>query len=551
MKSGLIDSENENIRFSKALILWHSRKFLSLVFLVTTLLIISGLPAMATADLPANKSLSAELDEIMGSPAYDHSFWGLLVKDMDSNKTLLAINPDKMFVPASTTKLFTVAAALDTLGADYRFETPVYARGDIDPSGRLRGDLILVASGDLTMGGRTTEDGKIAYTNGDHIYANYGGLTDLTPTDPLAGLEELARQVSAAGIKEIDGDVIIDDRLFTAYQPPMQSPLDQFLVTPIMINDNLIDIEVLSGEPGENATINWRPKIEDYKVTSLVKTAAANESQKIWYTSYFSDDGSVNITIWGEVPVQGGPVVRVVHVPDPASFARAMFVDVLRTQGIKLNASASATNPSKKLPAKSEYSKLSRVALLESLPFSENANLILKVSHNLHADTLLPLMAVKEGNNTFEDGLAVERAFLARADVDLNSVSLSDGSGGAQADRVTPAAVVQLLSYMFKQEDFNAYLNAMRVMNTTNNSTKEQVGLVRGQLRFKGGDMQFYDTLNHRTLLTSIGLGGYMKTAHGRNVALALYVNGAPGEGIYGTAHTDLERICEIIYSAY
>ena len=127
MKSGLIDSENENIWFSKTLILWHSGRFLSLIFLVTTLLIISGLPAMATADLPANKSLSAELDEIMGSPAYDHSFWGLLVKDLDSNKTLLAINPDKMFVPASTTKLFTVAAALDTLGADYRFETPVYA----------------------------------------------------------------------------------------------------------------------------------------------------------------------------------------------------------------------------------------------------------------------------------------------------------------------------------------------------------------------------------------------------------------------------------------
>jgi len=551
MKSGLIDSENENIWFSKTLILWHYGRFLSLVFLVTTLLIISGLPAMATADLPANKSLSAELDEIMGSPAYDHSFWGLLVKDLDSNKTLLAINPDKMFVPASTTKLFTVAAALDTLGADYRFETPVYARGDIDPSGRLGGDLILVASGDLTMGGRTTEDGKIAYTNSDHIYANYGGLTDLTPTDPLAGLEELARQVSAAGIKEIDGDVIIDDRLFTAYQPPMQSPLDQFLVTPIIINDNLIDIEVLPGEPGENATLNWRPKIEDYKVTSLVKTAAANESQKLWQTAYFSDDGSANITIWGEVPAEGGSAVRVIHVPDPASFARSLFIEALKAEGVKVNFSAASLNPSEKLPPEGEYSKINRVALLKSPSFSENANLILKVSHNMHADTLLPLMAVNEGKNTFEDGLAVEKDFFARAGVDLNSVSLSDGSGGSQADRVTPAAVVQLLSYMFKQEDFDTYLNAMRVMNLTDNSTKEQVGLVRGQLRFKGGDMQFNDGLNHRTLLTSIGLGGYMRTSSGRNVTLAMYVNGASGENIYGTAQKDIKRICEIIYRSY
>ena len=135
--------------------------------------------------------------------------------------------------------------------------------------------------------------------------------------------------------------------------------------------------------------------------------------------------------------------------------------------------------------------------------------------------------------------------------MNLSSISLSDGCGGSQADRVTPATVVQLLSYMFKQEDFDTYLNAMRVMNLTDNSTKEQVGLVRGQLRFKGGDMQFNDGLNHRTLLTSIGLGGYMRTSSGRNVALAMYVNGASGENIYGTAQKDIKRICEIICRSY
>lgn len=526
----------------------------SIIFriLLGGLLITSGLPAASADHSLVSESLPLELEDIMGSPAYNHSFWGLLVKDLDSNETLLSINPDKMFVPASTTKLFTVAAALDTLGADYRFQTPVYAQGDIDSSGRLKGDLILVASGDLTMGGRTTADGKIVYTNGDHTYANYGRQTNLTPTDPLAGLKELSRQVSASGIKEVDGDVIIDDSLFTAYQPPMQSPLDQYTVSPIMINDNLIDLEILPGDPGKNATLNWQPKIDSYKVTSKVKTVAANDSQKLWYTSYFSDDGSANITIWGEVPAQSEPAVRVIPVPDPASFARAMFVDVLKkTQSIILNASADALNPSTKLPEMSEYSKLRRVALLKSPPFSENADLILKVSHNLHADTLIPLMAVKEDKNTFEEGLEVEKEFLARAGVDLNSVSFSDGSGGSQADRVTPAAVLQLLRYMFTQEGFSTYLNAMRVMILTNNSTKEDMGLAQGQLRYKGGDMQFYDSLNQRTLLTSIGLGGYMRTSSGRNVTLALYLNSASGDNIYGTAQNDIKRICEIICRSY
>lgn len=440
--------------------------------------------------------------------------------------------------PASTTKLFTVAAALDVLGADYRFETPVYARGRIDSQGHLNGDL--------TMGGRTTADGKIAYTEGDHIYANYGRLTKLTPTDPIAGLRDLARQISVSGIKEIDGDVIVDDRFFKTYQPPVQATLDQYLISPIMINDNLIDIELVPGEPGENAILSWRPRIKCYNVTSEVMTSDSNEA--LWYTAYFTEDGCANITIWGEVPAQEGSKVRVIHVPDPASFARSLFIEALKEVGIKVNASAESLNPSELLTSGDEYDQLNRVACLVSPPFSENANLILKVSHNLHADTLLSLMAAREGNTTPEDGLVVEKAFLARAGIDLDSVSLSDGSGRSPANRVTPAAVVQLLSYMVGHTDFDSYLNAMCVMNLTNNSSIEQNGFVQGQLRFKGGDMNYYDALNQRTLLASMGICGYMKTASGRRVALAIYVNSAPGDEIYDTASADLKRICRIVY---
>src|SRR5262249_56401183 len=99
---------------------------------------------------------------------------------------------------ASTTKLYSCATALAELGPDYKFETPVYRRGNLS-DGRLGGDLILVASGDLTLGGRTTADGKMAFTDSDHIYADGGTKTKLTDTDPLAGLKDLAKQLAAAG----------------------------------------------------------------------------------------------------------------------------------------------------------------------------------------------------------------------------------------------------------------------------------------------------------------------------------------------------------------
>jgi D-alanyl-D-alanine carboxypeptidase len=82
----------------------------------------------------------------------------------------------------------------------------VYRKGPIRFfNGILQGDLILVASGDLTMGGRTKLNGKIAVTDYDHNEANSLGNAQLTKPDPLAGYAEIARQVAARGIKEISG----------------------------------------------------------------------------------------------------------------------------------------------------------------------------------------------------------------------------------------------------------------------------------------------------------------------------------------------------------
>ncbi|MCL6536440.1 MAG: D-alanyl-D-alanine carboxypeptidase, partial [Armatimonadetes bacterium] len=92
---------------------------------------------------------------------------GWLFVELESGRVVLERDSGKLFVPASTTKLFSVAAALDTLGADYRFRTPVVRRGSVNDAGELDGDLILVASGDLTLGGRSTASGEIAWRDVD------------------------------------------------------------------------------------------------------------------------------------------------------------------------------------------------------------------------------------------------------------------------------------------------------------------------------------------------------------------------------------------------
>src|ERR1700728_150284 len=104
--------------------------------------------------LQANpKALPEDMLKIMHQPKYEHGIWGIYVKDLETGEVLFDLNSDKLFSPASTTKLFSVAALLHAFGDDYRFKTPIYAAGNI-VNGKLNGDLILVAQGDLTLGGR-------------------------------------------------------------------------------------------------------------------------------------------------------------------------------------------------------------------------------------------------------------------------------------------------------------------------------------------------------------------------------------------------------------
>ncbi|WP_052721595.1 D-alanyl-D-alanine carboxypeptidase/D-alanyl-D-alanine endopeptidase [Methanosarcina siciliae] len=490
--------------------------------------------------------LPASVTEIMNDTKYDHAFWGILVEDLETGEIIYQLNPEKMFIPGSTTKLYTGAAALDVIGADYRFETPLYTRGHVDSSGNLNGDLILVASGDLTMGGRTTPDGKIAYTDIDHSYANSIGNAILTTPDPLSGLDQLAQQVSAAGIKSVSGEVIIDDRLFDKITPPDSD--NDYTLTPVVINDNLIDIMVKPAPPGMAADVDWRPQTAAYVVEANVTTTDANETARI----EISTGGPGIINVSGQVPAGEGTIVQTYKVDDPSSFARSLLIEALERQGVKVNASVKGNNPADLLPATTNYSEFERVALLTSPPFSENLKLIMKVSQNMQADSLLPLMAVKEGKRSFWDGLIIERSFLEKTGIDLNAVSISDGRGNSPADYMTPRTTVDLLRYMSSGNDSQVYRDALPILGV-DGSLATSVGPespAKGKVRAKTGTTAKYDAVNDRLILCSQALGGYMNTSEDRKLAFAIYVNNVPVKDVkeMKQVSNDLGSICEAIY---
>src|ERR1700682_4034965 len=90
---------------------------------------------------------------ILSQPDLTRGFWGIEVVSLSSGKTLYAQNADKLFTPASNTKLFTTAAALALIGPDYNFRTTVETTGTLDKHARLIGDRVLVGRGDPNLSG--------------------------------------------------------------------------------------------------------------------------------------------------------------------------------------------------------------------------------------------------------------------------------------------------------------------------------------------------------------------------------------------------------------
>ena len=99
--------------------------------------------------LPA-QSLTKRLDALLDAPPLNRHLWGIAIADT-TGRTLFARNADRLFIPASNTKLLVTAAAAVLLAPDWTARTSLYATGPVT-GGVLQGHLVLYGRGDPTMG---------------------------------------------------------------------------------------------------------------------------------------------------------------------------------------------------------------------------------------------------------------------------------------------------------------------------------------------------------------------------------------------------------------
>lgn len=465
--------------------------------------------------------LTKTLTGIEQGPRYKHSDWGYLVVDQKTGEVLASQSPDRMFDAGSTMKTFSVAAALDAYGNDHVFRTPVYKTGT-QAGDALNGNLVLVGSGDLSFGLRKQPDGTLQYENLpqlDHSYATVGLPGAVEPSgDPLSALDELAASVKAAGITQVNGDVVVDDRLFE----PVKWP--DGLVSPIWVNENLIDIEVTPGNAaGAPTTIDWRPKTASYTVETEATTVDSKETTELKVT----EPSPGKLVVQGKIAA-GQPTLVVQEITDPSAFARTAFIEALQRAGVTVTATPTGPNPASTLPPKDSYPASDKLGEHVSADLAAYATLIMKVSYNRGADLMACLAAVKAGSTDCEKGLVAMVDNATGLGVDKQTLFPFDGAGSDDKDRLTPTALTTMYKATLGTPYGQVLQDALPILGkdgTLANVLTDSPAA--GKIRMKTGN-RVVGTAAEQIIVLGNSLAGYIEANSGRQLVFMVGVSNVP-----------------------
>jgi len=511
---------------------------------VAPVLAAAGAPSPAPATSPVTP-LQERISTLLSSPDLAHGFWGIDVISLATGETLYAQNSNKLFTPASNTKLFTTAAALALIGPDYKFRTTVETTGTLDRYGRLNGDLVLVGHGDPNLSGR-----ELPYDQ-----------RTLRNDDPIQALESLADTLVQKGVKYIDGDIIADDSYFAFERYGEGWSQDDLVwadgapVSALTVNDNVVFVNILPADrAGEKAFVSLKPYTNYYRLDNRIVTTPAGSGRKFFVNR---EPGSTVLTLWGNLALDDPGTSEALAIEDPAEFAAGLFSELLERRGIIIYGHQRTRHT--ELPNLSTFTAIAiapshaesgggsrplksdqpiTLASYESKPLVEDVRVINKVSQNLHAEILLRLLGRERGNaGTVEGGLEVLRGFLTQAGIASDQYLFYDGSGLSRQNLVTPHAIVQLLRYASSQLWSTAYKSSFPVAGV-DGSLSERLKAPRLEKRVlaKTGSLGGVKTLS-----------GYATTDSGQTVAFSILSNNLnlPAKRVTDTIDEIVEAIVE------
>ena len=409
--------------------------------------------------------------------------WGAMIVSLTRGDTLFGKNADGMMQPASTMKMYTSAVALDRWGGDYTFRTPVLRDGQIAPDGALSGNLYLRGVGDPSLTSRFWRD-----------------------EEPM---EVLAKQVAAAGIKRVRGDIIGDATAFEdklvpdGWKTSYLGASYAARVSALSLNENLVWVAVRPD--GMKAVVTTEPASTTIPIESTVRVVSGSGGR---ISASRRADGGISVR--GTIGARSGTLKYSLVSDNPPLFAAGALRAALQKYGVTVDGQTrlAATPPS-----------AVEVAAVSSPPLAQIIGEMDRESINIFAELLYRAAArtptVQVGSA--QTALANLRSFMSnKVGTSANFVDAADGSGLSLLDRVTARSMVQLLGYAHRADWGPVFHAALPVEGESGTLKRRSRGTpARGNLHAKTG-----------TTNTVAALGGYVTAKNGEVLAFSLIYNG-------------------------
>jgi len=353
----------------------------------------------------------------------------------------------------------------------------------------------------------------------------------------------MADQVVAAGVKQIEGDVVADDSYFDLKRFPPGWTVDDTVwnygaaVSAIAVNDNTFTLQVTPGKlVGMPALFGIEPWSGLYTIRNDAVTSITGVPAQLQVAR---EPDSRIVHLGGTLPLDSPPRSEVLAVAEPAESAAALFMHLLTARGVEIYGHSRAHHADDPASPHAGQTGLAPSAvptvLAEHLspPLIQDVRVTNKLSLNLHAELLLRVAAKEKAHATaFDDALKFAAQFRQSIGLANDDVILTDGSGLSRGDLVTPQSVVQLLAYAMRQPwgvDFAASLPISGVDGTLESRMRNTSAT--GRIHAKTGLVEHV-----------AGLSGYATSVGGGHLIFSIFGNNTGTQMRDATAVID--QIC-------
>jgi D-alanyl-D-alanine carboxypeptidase/D-alanyl-D-alanine-endopeptidase (penicillin-binding protein 4) len=393
-------------------------------------------------------------------------------------------------IPASTLKIVTSAAALEILGADYRFKTTVGYVGEIMKTNELKGDLVIVGGGDPTLG--------------SEFFRNYELNDDF--------INVWVQKIKTAGIHRIKGNIILDGSLYDSEEVPptwIWGDIGNYYgasVNAFTVYDNLFRITFKSPkEPGEKTEIiSTIPKIDGLEIKNEV--VASDNKRDLAYV-YGSPLDNIRV-IRGTIPKDREAFTIKAAVNHPERLIVKELLSKMAKEGIFISGDV-LFKPCNK-------NQFQTIYIHESPQLSEIVKVMNHESVNLFAEHLvMQIAAEKNGLGNREKGIELIKEYWYSKEIETDNLFMEDGSGLSHFNAISPSQITSILSFMY-----NNSINKEAFFNSLPNA---------GNGTLSGFNSEFFpgDSLKAKSgSMTRVRCyAGYLKLDSGNKVAFAFMFN--------------------------